>query len=71
VSRDPLAPDLAGACRRHPRWVFGRDGDDWTAQERGGLAELRGRSLESLEGKVTRAETAWSAVGDAARHMAS
>lgn len=53
---DPTAPDLAGARRRHPDWTFWRKGRTWLARRKDGSAQLDGLSLESLEGKVARAE---------------
>ncbi|MBO0805266.1 MAG: hypothetical protein J2P25_19580 [Nocardiopsaceae bacterium] len=53
---DPTAPDLEGARRRHPDWTFWREGRVWLAQRDDGSAQLDGLSLESLEGKVARAE---------------
>jgi hypothetical protein len=68
---DPSAPDIGGVRRRHPCWDISRDEEGWHARELHGLAEMHARSLESLEGKLIRAETAWSTVGEAARLIAS
>jgi hypothetical protein len=57
---DPTAPDVEGARGRHPDWTFWRDGRDWLARRDDGSAQLSGQSLESLEGKVGRAERARS-----------
>jgi len=53
---DPTAPDLDGARRRYPNWTFWRAGVTWLARRDDGTCQLDGLSLESLEGKVTRAE---------------
>lgn len=56
TGHDPTAPDVAGARKRHPDWSIGRERQTWTAVHREGLGKrLTARSLESLEGKITRA----------------
>ncbi|HEY1703406.1 MAG TPA: hypothetical protein VGG75_27200 [Trebonia sp.] len=55
---DPTAPDVEGARGRYPDWTFWRDGRDWLARRADGSAQLSGQSLESVEGKVGRAERA-------------
>lgn len=63
-STDMGAPDITGARERFPAWRFGRDGKWWTAEHREGKAlPQRGRSPESLEGKVARAERELRAPG--------
>ena len=58
-STDMGRPDITGARERYPDWEFSRDGEWWTAEHREGKAAAqRGKSPESLEGKVTRAEEA-------------
>jgi hypothetical protein len=52
---DPTAPDLDGARERHPGWTFWREGEHWLARRKDGAAQLSGLSLESLEGKISRA----------------
>lgn len=64
---DPTAPDIEQARRRFPAWTFWRDGRAWRARRAGGPgpgAELEGLSLESLEGKVARAERARPDAGE-------
>lgn len=58
---DPTAPDLEGARCRYPGWTFWREGRTWLARRADGSAELAGLSLESLEGKIARAERAQAA----------
>jgi hypothetical protein len=53
---DPTAPDIEGARRRCPDWTFWREGRVWLARRNDGSAQLDGLSLESLEGKIARAE---------------
>jgi hypothetical protein len=55
---DPTAPDVEGARRRYPDWTFWREGRSWLAKRNDETAPLTGLSLESLEGKVARAEGA-------------
>jgi hypothetical protein len=58
---DPTAPDIEGARRRYQDWTFWREGRSWLARRNGETAVLTGLSLESLEGKVARAEKARAA----------
>jgi hypothetical protein len=55
---DPTAPDVEGARRRYPDWSFWREGNTWQARRADGSSQLTGLSLESLEGRVARAEKA-------------
>lgn len=57
-STDPTAPDVEGARRRYPGWEFWQEGRAWLARRADGSAQLDGLSLESLEGKVARAQRA-------------
>ena len=53
---DPTAPDVEGARRRFPDWTFWQEGRSWLAKRNDMTVQLTGLSLESLEGKVARAE---------------
>jgi hypothetical protein len=66
---DLTAPDIDGGRRRHS-WDISQDATGWHANDGHGLATLHAQSLESLEGKIIRAETAWGAVRAAVAHRA-